>query len=284
MPAKPRIFLDTSALKFAAERLIRGYSVRRTLRWGDAEITASLVRWREVYQNEKLRWRQWWETTCLPFVAWLASHDRIELLCHTEVRVEFWGLPKTDDPRGLFYAAPITWVEAPIVYSRIIVGGIPGLYIRDGDGLRYPNAREHQFNFLSKLQHERFLQLQKATGAYQGARPKNHNQLLDAFHIWCAEGAKADFFLAVDPKLLRHLARHRTYPPKVRCVSPSNLLSALDKAGVLSWQDALAYLRQYARQMRRPQTDHPLEGLLQMSRHLESVDCRSCWRRWFGAA
>jgi len=285
MPESPAdIFLDTSALKYAADRLIRGYRVPKTVAWGDAAVTIPMGRWYEVYPNDKLHWRQRWETTLLPFVAWLAVNGRVRLLYNTEVKVEFWGLPRTDDPRGQFYGAPIERVKAPITYGRIIAGGFPGMQVKDGETLRYPTMSEHQLNFLAGLQHQRFLQLQKATGAYQGAHERNVNQLLDAFHIWCAEGAGADYFLTLDQKLLRHLKGHRAYPPKVHCVSPRQLVACLEKSGVVSWRDLLKYLPLYARQVRKPQTSHPLEDLVTMTRHLDKAERRARWKRWFGAA
>lgn len=233
----PKVFLDTNALKYAAARLIRASRYPKIFKWGDTEATIPVTRWYEDYPNEKLPWRQRLETVVLPFFAWLAANDRLHLLGNTEVNIEFWRLPKTDDPRGLFYGAPIDWVETPITYNRIIAGG-------------FQTAREHQLTFLAGLRHERFLQLQKATGAYQGAQKKNANQLLDAFHIWCAEGASADFFLTLDHKLLRHLAQHRRYPPKMECVSPRQLVMALQKRGAVFWSDFFRYLPHYARHVR----------------------------------
>ena len=52
-----------------------------------------------------------------------------------------------------------------------------------------------QFKFLRSLNDERFRELQAITGAYQGEGKINRNQLLDAFHLWCAEGNGCDLFL-----------------------------------------------------------------------------------------
>ena len=54
--------------------------------------------------------------------------------------------------------------------------------------------KEEQFNFLRSLQHDRFPELQRNTGAYQGEAEINRNQLLDAFHLWCSEHNACGFF------------------------------------------------------------------------------------------
>jgi hypothetical protein len=116
MSPLPRIFLETSALKFASERILRGYRVPKVVRWGDTDVKIPMARWYEEYPNLRLGWRHWrqvLEISCLPSLAWMAGRGRIELLCTDEVALELRGLPKIDDPRGLFYGAPITWVNAP---------------------------------------------------------------------------------------------------------------------------------------------------------------------------
>jgi hypothetical protein len=81
-------------------------------------------------------------------------------------------------------------------------------------------------NFLKSITHPRFLQLQRACGAFQGDSVKE-NQLADAFHIWCAEAANASHFLTTDFTLANLVRRHRTAPPQVRVVAPSELLDEL---------------------------------------------------------
>jgi hypothetical protein len=63
-------------------------------------------------------------------------------------------------------------------------------------------------------------------GAEQG-NDVNRNQLLDAFHLWCAEHRDCDYFLSLDFKLAQMTANSRQ---KLRCrvVLPSELLAALD--------------------------------------------------------
>lgn len=199
MSPPPRIFLETNALKLASERILRAYRVPKVVQWGSAAVTIPMVRWYEEYPNHRLGRRQWrliLEISCLPSIAWMARQGRVELLCTEEVVTELRGLPKTDDPRGLFYGAPITRVKAPAyatgsgLLERLV-------YPR---AQRRPNARERQLEFMGGIQRQRFLELQKATGAYQGpGKPPHKNQLWDAFHVWSAECAGADFSLGTRP-------------------------------------------------------------------------------------
>jgi hypothetical protein len=87
---------------------------------------------------------------------------------------------------------------------------------------------DHQFDFLCSLKHERFVELQRATGAFQGEdQLPNRNQLLDAFHLWCAESANAKYFLTMDDKLAKVVAKSKKVTPNVTLVRPRNLLAAL---------------------------------------------------------
>src|SRR6476469_8574122 len=116
MSRPPRVFLETNALKFASERILRAYRVPKVVWWGSAAVTIPMVRWYEEYPRPRLSRSQWpliREISCLPSIAWMARQGHVELLCTEEVKIELRGLPKTHDPRGLFYGAPITWVKAP---------------------------------------------------------------------------------------------------------------------------------------------------------------------------
>ena len=90
------------------------------------------------------------------------------------------------------------------------------------------DSKDAQFQFLSSLKNRRFLELQKITGAYQGEGKLNRNQLLDAFHFWCAEFNSCAFFLTLDFKLIRMLnsARVKHASPTL-AVRPSELMQKL---------------------------------------------------------
>jgi hypothetical protein len=116
------IFLDTSVLKHAADRLIRGRVHRVNRRWGTTKVTADVMQYVEIYPNAAVPQHFAFELRWLPFIAHLAKVGRLHLTTHHEVLQEFWSLPETDDPRGLFYGAPVARAPDPFQYSRLLVG------------------------------------------------------------------------------------------------------------------------------------------------------------------
>jgi len=83
-----------------------------------------------------------------------------------------------------------------------------------------------QFRFLSSLKNKKFIELQKLTGADQGTGKLNRNQLLDAFHLWCAEYNGCDYFLTFDFKLMRVVGKQKgRFLGEV--VKPSELISQI---------------------------------------------------------
>jgi predicted nucleic acid-binding protein len=64
------------------------------------------------------------------------------------------------------------------------------------------------------------------TGAYQGSGKLNRNQLLDAFHIWCAEFNKCDYFLTLDFKLLNVVRKQKRHS-LVEIIKPSELVTKI---------------------------------------------------------
>ena len=119
-----------------------------------------------------------------------------------------------DSASGRFYNTPLETVEAPVQYGRVMIGA----------GI---NQEQEQFSFLPSLKHPRFVELQKMTGAYQGAGKLNRNQLLDAFHLWCAEHNYCSFFLTLDFKLLRVLQKSKR-KLNVKAVKPSKLMAEVN--------------------------------------------------------
>jgi hypothetical protein len=68
--------------------------------------------------------------------------------------------------------------------------------------------------------------LQKLTGAYQGPGRLNRNQLLDAFHLWCAEYNHCDYFLTLDFNLSKIANKQkRRFPTEI--VKPSELIERI---------------------------------------------------------
>lgn len=98
-----------------------------------------------------------------------------------------------DSKSGHFYGARCESIRAPIPYDRVIADS--------------SDMSDLQFNFLAGLKTRRFAEIQKMTGAYQGARPPNRNQLVDAFQLWCAEFDTCTHFLTLDFKLVALMNR-----------------------------------------------------------------------------
>ena len=211
----PSVYLDTTVLKFAVDRIEGWAPTRKPLSWGWREFIVTVHEPAVAFPNEELPNDELKnETRLLPRVAELSRESRIELLMQQETLIELWGLPRTIDERGLFYGTPIKKISAPFEYGRVVFEA-------------FADAGALQYDFLSRISDERFVELQKACGAYQGSKPPSPNQLRDAFHVWCAEAAGADFFLTCDLSLVRYVGRQKRYMPSVRVVKPSELLVEL---------------------------------------------------------
>ena len=214
--AVPKVYIDTNVFKFAATQLPRFVPRQQFLNWGGQVhevIVHDLVALNpnENIKNPELKA----EAELLPRLANLGKTNQVEYVIQAEVLFESCGLPNMDSSTGKFYGAPYKVVDAPITYGRVMFGGL------DDPG-------EMQFEFLKNIRVERFLELQRITGAYQGEGRLNRNQILDAFHLWCAEHNKCDYFLTLDFKLIRVLGHNRKEQSPVRVVRPSELLAVLE--------------------------------------------------------
>lgn len=212
---RPRVFVDTNVLKFSATELQRLRPRRQTIRWGHIQQEVTVYDQIVVNPNDKIKNSDLKrEAEQLPALAELGKSLRVEYVMQVEAEFESWGLRNMDSATGRFYGAPITNVEAPVWYGRTMIGA----------GI---DAKKEQLRFLLSLKNRRFLELQKITGAYQGRRKTNRNQLLDAFHIWCAEHNKCDYFLTLDFKLIRLVNRVSRKALGVLAVKPSELMAKL---------------------------------------------------------
>ena len=209
-----KVYIDTTVLKFSATRLPRLRPINQTIKWGDLSLEEPVhdivrVNPNDPIDNAELKA----EAELLPTLAEAGKRGEVKYVIQMETLLESWGLRKMDNETGKFYGAPIESVEAPIKYGRDVFGS-------------NFNTRDMQFSFLSSIKKDRFLELQKMTGAYQGPGKLNRNQLLDAFHIWCAEHNKCDYFLALDLKLLKVIRRQNRHP-LVEVVKPSELIEKI---------------------------------------------------------
>lgn len=213
----PKAYVDTNIFKFSATALLRFVPRIQQLDWGGITQEVTVHDLREIDPNESIKNPELKEEAdLLPDLASLGKNGEIQFLMQMEARLESWGIPNMDSQSGNFYGAPIERAEAPIFYERVLI-----------DGRR--KTKDTQYEFLSGIKSPRFLELQKATGAYQGENELNRNQLLDAFHLWCAEHNRCDYFLTMDFKLIRMLLGSKYAPKSVRPVKPSQLLAIVQK-------------------------------------------------------
>ena len=209
-------FVDANVMKFASETEVL-IPRQDTIEVGGRKFEATIhdfgVR-REVDSLREGELRN--EALLLRKVADEAVTGAIRLITQDEVVDEVMTLPWA---RGAhLYGVPIEWVDAPIEYSRII-----GRIVPSPPSERRNDWKESMVEFMLDVDHPRYKQLQLACGANQGATI-NEDQLIDAFHVWCAEGAGATHFLTLDFALIKNVRRHRRYPPRVKLVKPSELL------------------------------------------------------------
>ena len=247
----PLVFLDTSVLKHAVDRRIVSRTEEKTVQWGGQDSTISITRWEEEFPNEREPESFRRHLVLISLIAHLARSRRVRLAVHGEVRHELWGLPKARDTRGLFQGAPIERAPDPTWYSRIVVGGVK-------------KPKDHLREFLEGLDHTRFLELQKVTGA-NNLGPKRLNQMCDAFHIWTAEEGNADFFLTTDLRLVKSASSDRPEKPRVSIVSPMELVTALFTKRILRLRDFITWALFELRTKRRGPENHPEEQLLDIS-------------------
>lgn len=217
MHTPPSIFLDTSVLKASVDTRLVLVPQPQRIEWGDREFEIDVHR--PVFVNQNTRYlaqgnrERFEDTVALRFIAALAKEGRITLLMHQEVLFELMGLPRAMGGGPKFYGAPIKNVEGAFQYSRIAF---------DGTG------RDYQYEFLSRVEHPRFKELQRACGAFQCLnKPLHRNQLLDAFHILCAESASATYFLTLDDSLIRVLTGGSLRKTTVTPINPKRLLITL---------------------------------------------------------
>lgn len=211
-----KVYIDTNVFKFSATQLPRLRPRQQTINWGGKvqEVTVHdfvTLNPNEAIDNPELKM----EADLLPALAQLGKQGYVRYVVNVETLFESWGIPSMDSSTGKFFGAPFEMVDSPIEHERILLGcGVD-------------DPKDDQFEFMRSIRNDRFHELQKMVGAYQGKNKPNRNQLLDAFHLWCAEHNKCDFFLTLDFKLIRVLRNNRKRVLGVEVVKPSELLGKL---------------------------------------------------------
>lgn len=206
------VFIDTNILKFSAVKKHVFRTKKTTLNWGGTEFEVNLHEPHTVNDLNKIKNKvQKRDAVFLSMLAYAGISELLDFYIHREVDLETWGLPRMTSPSGRFFGCPLSEVPDPIpLQSRIIFDG-------------NKKFNEHTLDFVSSIKHPRFIELTKMTGAYQGKKPLNRNQALDAYHLWCAESAKIDYFLTMDYNLKKvvGLSKIKT---SVEIVTPDQLL------------------------------------------------------------
>src|SRR5438445_8593943 len=216
MPLSARIFLDTTVVKHSIRSRTVMSPKRHTLRVGEKLHEVVVHEIVEIdptsqVQAEPLRT----EIDLLSEVARRARTGDVELLWNVESEIEFFGIHLFGGGASELLDAGVTMVDGPVKYSRLLSPLSP---------LSGETWRSLRRDFLGSLDYPRYRELQRACGALQGDKV-NENQLVDAFHIWCAESAGASHFLTTDFKLVRLVGDHKAAPPRVRVGTPTHRLS-----------------------------------------------------------
>lgn len=211
--SQPIVFLDTCVLKHA----IRG---RELLRRQSGALTWQLVE-EDPVEMRGVATEMRGEINLLDDVAAIARVGSVKLVTHLEAVWELAGnLLVPGRMRSVFDGISVDKVGNPVPYARLLTP-FPG---------SGASSRSLTSEFLCGLQHPRYMELRRACGAYQGERQAPPNQLMDAFLVWCADDAGADFFLTTDLKLVRSVRACKSVRLDVRVTAPSELLAAVSNA------------------------------------------------------
>lgn len=236
----PLVFIDTSVAKLAVTDAVQARPRRETVTWGPSTFEVTLHQFVIRNQHARLKFAQRCDASFLPYLAFLASAGRITLAWHFESQWEYLGLPRTGGVGGAFFGAPVQRVAGPIRYGRVVA---------DGAGIGHSPERL-TLDFLRNVTHARYQALQKATGAHAESG-RYLNQLLDAFHIWCAEHAGAYAFVTTDYKLIRCLEHHSPSPPTIPILTPRGLVASLFRERYLRLGDAVPCFAVFGRALAR---------------------------------
>jgi len=211
-----RVFVDANVLKFSASVVQRRVPVLQEVEWAGKAIQVPIHRVVQFNPNDSIANQDLkGEAELLPQVAALGHSGLVEYVVTFELQMEGWRLPSMPSRRGWFYGVPLTKVDAPFQYARTVAGG-------------RLSPKELQHHFLASVRHPRFAAIQRAVGAYQGAQLPQRNQLLDAFHLWCAEHNACTYFLTLDFKLAKAVAKQQS-KFKIQVVRPSELLRLVSR-------------------------------------------------------
>jgi hypothetical protein len=193
--AKPRVFLDTSAVKHSIRSRTVVRSRPHSLKIGGTPHRLVVGEIVEIDPTASVReGRLRTEIDLLSEIARLTKAGAIELLWNIDSEIEFFEIYLVGGGKSDLLDGGVTMVDGPVRYSRILSSPSP---------LSGEDSRILRRDFLTNVKHPRFLELRRACGALQGPAVRD-NQLVDAFHVWCAEHAGASHFLTTDFQTRSH--------------------------------------------------------------------------------
>ena len=216
-PSEVYVYVDANIVQHSDVDRIHWLPEEQSLNWAGKTIeSTSYPRFevsdkRTIFKNRELLK----ESLGLQLLARFDSLPAIHFLQQFETQLEVSYKPRVSAP---LFGAQVLSAGNPIPYARTVFG----------------HGALSQLEFLEGIEHPRFRYFQKLVGVQDGMKEdRRRAQILDAWHVWCAEYNQCAFFLTMDFKLVRMLsqavnAKASSQPPTpVRAVKPSQLLKEL---------------------------------------------------------
>lgn len=209
-----RVYVDANIIQHSDVDRTYWLPEDRTLDWGGFAVeTRTYPRYevidkRSSMTNDKLRR----ELVALQLLAQFDRLADVRFFQQFETGLEANYRPGVSPP---LFGASIVWAASPIPYARAVLGF---------------GARP-QLEFIQSIDHPRFRYFQKLSGVQPGmSEQRRRAQMLDAWHLWCAERNECGFFLTMDFKLIKMLSgidrttSHDQPRTPLRVIEPSRLL------------------------------------------------------------
>ena len=209
-----RVYVDANVIQHSDVDRMYWLPEDRTLDWGGMAVdTRTYPRYEVIDKrlsmtDDKLRR----ELVALELLAQFDSVADVRFLQQFETEFEANYKPGVSSP---LFGTSIVSAASPIPYARTVLGF---------------GARP-QIEFIQSIDHPRFRYFQKLSGVQPGMSEKRRRaQMLDAWHLWCAERNECDYFLTMDFKLVRMLSgmeatnSHDQPQTPLRVMEPSQML------------------------------------------------------------
>ena len=211
-----RVYVDSNIVRHTGAYGFRWLPEEVTLQWGPHTIVQTVCRRYEIVDrmveqaDERLRK----ETVAARLLSQFDRLPNVTFMQHWETDWE-WRRRDSSWP-GIgspFRGVNMVEADSPVERFRVVAGRGAPEPERIFDG----------------IDHSRFVFLQQLAGVQPGMSAKKRaSQLMDAWHLWCAEHNACDYFLTMDAKLIRLVGAPRRCssqePYGVQLLKPSVLL------------------------------------------------------------